>query len=226
MIYPRSGFHERMRGWAGRSERLGGGEGQDPCLPPACSAFGAAAPGTRGHRWSWQQGVPPVPPLPQACLGFSCLRQGPGGFSGGGNRGGTFLWGQDARVGDTRQCQGCRSWSLPGRILSGASLTAPQMALVPRGCPDPPPYRGPSCPSRHHLTAAARGASDLGVPAAPSLPAPVSLSPRALPADRLPGKKPRNYKEGRCVSQREGGRGGQECPQRWQMALPRVHCSF
>lgn len=28
-----------------------------------------------------------MPPLPQACLGFSCLRQGPGGFSGGGNGG-------------------------------------------------------------------------------------------------------------------------------------------
>lgn len=35
---------------------------------------------------------------------------------------------------------------MPGRILSGASLTAPQMALVPCGCPDPPHTGDPPAP--------------------------------------------------------------------------------
>lgn len=168
---------------------------------------------------------PPSPSLP----GFSCLRQGPGGFSGGGKgRGGTFLWVQMPVWGTQGSAKGAGAGLCPGSLagpLSGASL-APQMAQVPCCCLTPPHSRVPPAPPGTTLQQQPRVPAGLGVPAAPCLPAPVSLSPRALPADRLPGKKTRNYKEGRCVSQREGGRGGQECPQRWQMALPRVHCSF
>lgn len=114
-------------------------------------------------------------------------------------------------MGDTRQSQGCRSWSLPWQ-----SGRTPVWSI-----PDPSRWlRSPvAVPTTPHtgVPLAALGTTSqqqdgvpggLGVPAAPFLPAPVSLSPQALPADQLPGKKPRNYKEGRCVSQREGDGGG------------------
>lgn len=83
------------------------------------------------------------------------------------------------------------------------------MAQVPCCCPDPHPHTEvPLAPLDTTSQQQDEVPAGLGVPAAPSLPAPVSLSPRALPADRLPGKKTTQLQRGAMCEPKGGGPGG------------------
>lgn len=170
-----------------------------------------------------------MPPLPQACLALAAYARAQEDLVGEVRGGGALFCGCRC------PCGGHKAVPRVPELVSALAVWQdpclehpwpPRWLRSPVAVSLPPHSRVPPAPPGTTLQQQPGVPAGLGVPAAPCLPAPVSLSPRALPADRLPGKKTRNYKEGRCVSQREGGRGGQECPQRWQMALPRVHCSF